>query len=140
MAARVVTRLYDEALQPSGIGVNQFAILRWLRAEPRSVSDLASLLEMDRTTLTRDVSLLERRGLLTVDIDPQDRRRRMLSVSEAGRVILLDATPRWKALQARMNDTCGSSELAELIADLSALTAAARTVEPASPPARSQPK
>jgi DNA-binding MarR family transcriptional regulator len=122
MATRVVTRLYDDALAPCGIGVNQFAILRWLRFSPLAISELAAKLKMDRTTLARDVQVLERQGLLTIEPDPADRRRRVLTVTEAGFAVLADATPRWKELQAQVTEAVGATALADLIAGLAHLT------------------
>src|SRR5215467_9693068 len=65
--ARAVTRLYDEALQPTGIRSTQFAILVGLKkAEPVPVGALGRMLGIDRTTMTRSLRLLKTEGLLTV--------------------------------------------------------------------------
>ena len=64
-AARVITRLYDAALRPSGLGVAQFTLLQALNTAPgMSQKQLASLLEIDSTTLTRTLEPLRRAGWL----------------------------------------------------------------------------
>jgi len=68
----------------------------------------ASLLAMDRTTLTAALKPLERRGLVKVSPDPADRRSRRLSLTRKGRSLLASATPIWEAahlkVEARLQD------------------------------------
>src|SRR6476620_11594260 len=74
-AARRVTRFYDEALAPTGLGVNQFSILaRLSRVGPSTIQDLARLLVMDRSTLGHLLRPLEKRGLVKLEVSAQDRR------------------------------------------------------------------
>jgi hypothetical protein len=71
-AARRVTRFYDEALAPTGLGVNQFSILaRLSRVGPSTIQDLARLLVMDRSTLGHLLRPLEKRGLVKLDVSEQ---------------------------------------------------------------------
>ncbi len=60
------------------------------------MAPVASLLAMDRTTLTAALKLLERRGLVTVNPDPLDRRSRILCLTPAGHELLLKAVPVWE--------------------------------------------
>ncbi|MFP7571033.1 MarR family winged helix-turn-helix transcriptional regulator [Marivita sp. S2033] len=95
-AARAVARRFDEALRPVGLRSGQFSILISLnRPEPPTVGSVADLLAMDRTTLTANLKPLERRGLLTVRPDDQDRRARRLSLTEDGLALLEQAIPIW---------------------------------------------
>ena len=57
---------------------------------------VASLLAMDRTTLTAALKPLERRGLVQITPDPADRRSRVLQLTDAGRKLLAEALPAWK--------------------------------------------
>ncbi len=57
---------------------------------------VASLLAMDRTTLTAALKPLERRGLVEIASDPSDRRSRILILTEEGRNFLAQALPTWK--------------------------------------------
>ncbi len=63
-AARRVTRLYDEALAPTGLGANQYSILVRLSGGPSTIQELAQRLVMDRSTLGHLLRPLEKRGLV----------------------------------------------------------------------------
>src|SRR5579863_4401756 len=74
-AARALARRFDDALRPYGLTNGQFSLLMSLnRPEPPSMGPVASLLAMDRTTLTAALIPLERRGLVSSSPDPKDRR------------------------------------------------------------------
>jgi len=96
-AARALARRFDEALRPFDLTNQQFSLLMALnRPEPPTMSPVAELLAMDRTTLTAALKPLEWRGLLKVDADPKDRRSRRLRLTDAGHAVLLKALPIWK--------------------------------------------
>ena len=108
-AARALARYFDEALRPVGLTNGQFSLLMSLnRPEPPGMGPVASLLAMDRTTLTAALKPLERRGLVKVSPDPADRRSRRLSLTRKGRTLLANATPIWEAahlkVEARLQD------------------------------------
>src|SRR5918997_4040939 len=85
-AARALSRLFDEALRPVGLTSGQFSLLNALnRPTPPSIAPVAQLLAMDRTTLTAALKPLERDGLVTVTRDPDDRRSRLLGLTDKGR-------------------------------------------------------
>ncbi|GAD57867.1 MarR family winged helix-turn-helix transcriptional regulator [Brevundimonas abyssalis] len=74
-AARRLARRFDEAFRPLGITSGQFSLMNGLnRPTPPPISALATLLAMDRSTVTANLKPLERQGLATVSIDPEDRR------------------------------------------------------------------
>ena len=115
-AARSLARLFDEAFRPVGLTNGQFSLLMSLnRPGPARMREVAALLAMDRTTLTAALKTLERRGLLAVDVDPDDRRGRLLTLTDAGRETLTRAVPIWREKHA---------ELERDIADPAALRAA----------------
>jgi DNA-binding MarR family transcriptional regulator len=96
-AARALARRFDEALRPLGLTNGQFSLMMSLnRSQAPSMGAVASLLAMDRTTLTAALKPLERRGLVTVAADPGDRRSRLLSLTPAGRALLARAVPIWE--------------------------------------------
>ncbi|TDH60730.1 MarR family transcriptional regulator [Dankookia rubra] len=100
-AARALARRYDAALRPLGLTSGQFSLLMALnRPEPPAMGEVASLLAMDRTTLTANLKPLERRGLLAVTPDGADRRSRRLELTELGRTLLACALPAWERTQA----------------------------------------
>jgi DNA-binding MarR family transcriptional regulator len=100
-AARAVARRYDEALRPVGLTNGQFSLLMSLnRPHPggmatAAMGEIATLLAMDRTTLTANLKVLERRGLLQVEADPKDRRSRRLRLLPPGQDLLARALPIW---------------------------------------------
>ena len=76
-ASRLATRRYDAELRESGLRITQVAILAQVRRhDVLSISELAAELSSERSVIARDVAVLERDGLLSVAIDPQDRRVR----------------------------------------------------------------
>ncbi len=99
-AARGLARRYDEALVPAGMTSGQFAILSaLLRDDPVPLTELAGLLGLERTTLTRNLAPLEAAGL-ALSTPTSDRRVRALTLTNAGRDRLESALPLWHAAQA----------------------------------------
>jgi DNA-binding MarR family transcriptional regulator len=97
-AARSLARSFDEALRPFGLTNGQFSLLMSLnRPEPPSMAPVASLLAMDRTTLTAALKPLERRGLVKISPDPNDRRSRILLLTTKGKNTLAAAMPTWQS-------------------------------------------
>ena len=97
-AARALARRFDEALRPFGLTNGQFSLLMSLnRLEPPPMGPVASLLAMDRTTLTAALKPLERRGLVEVSHHPTDRRNRILKLTGKGRNLLASAMPVWQS-------------------------------------------
>src|SRR6201997_813602 len=96
-AARVLARRFDDALRPVGLTNGQFSLMMSLnRPEPPGMASVATLLAMDRTTLTAALKPLERRGLVKVAKDPSDRRGRQLSLTPEGKSLLASAVPIWE--------------------------------------------
>jgi len=97
-AARALARRFDDALRPIGLTNGQFSLLMSLnRPEPPGMAAVASLLGMDRTTLTAALKPLQRRGLLRTAADPTDRRGRIMTLTSKGRRLLARAVPVWKS-------------------------------------------
>jgi DNA-binding MarR family transcriptional regulator len=116
-----VTQLYDDALRPSGLRVTQFSLLVILQGNsPLSISELAVRSGTDRTTLTRNASLLEAEGLVKIE-SGADARVRLLSLTAAGSRAVEDAYPRWAAVQDALSRQIGSDVLVRLLRDLSTL-------------------
>jgi DNA-binding MarR family transcriptional regulator len=96
-AARALARRFDEALRPFGLTNGQFSLLMSLnRPEPPAMGPVATLLAMDRTTLTAALKPLERRGLVEISPDPADRRSRILKLTREGCKLLARAVPVWQ--------------------------------------------
>src|SRR5580658_8907815 len=98
-AARALARRFDEALRPLGLTNGQFSLMMSLnRPEPPGMAAVASLLGMDRTTLTAVLKPLQRQGLVKVTADPRDRRSRRTTLTAKGRSLLVRAVPVWQRI------------------------------------------
>jgi len=96
-AARTLARCFDDALRPFDVTNGQFSLLMSLnRPQPPPMAAVASLLAMDRTTLTAALKPLERRGLVAVAADPGDRRSRLMALTPKGMILLAKAVPIWQ--------------------------------------------
>jgi DNA-binding MarR family transcriptional regulator len=124
-AARAVTHLYDEFLRPANLRATQFSLLGVLaQAGTVSITELAEMVVMDRTTLKRNLELLERDGL--VRIRPgSDARVREVSLTQPARDRLRAALPYWEQAQAHVTSRLGAARTNRLLSDLSAAVAAA---------------
>jgi DNA-binding MarR family transcriptional regulator len=107
MAARVVTRAYDDALRPTGLRASQVAVLAAVAARGAlSIKSLADALQMDRSTLTRNLGPLEERGY--VELAPEARyRSRVVTLTRAGRAAMERALPLWEAAQGKLKSRLG---------------------------------
>ena len=113
-AARLVTQRYDDALRPAGILATQFSLLTVsLSHAPATIHDLAEVLAVDRTTLTRNLRPLQRDGLVR-QTRGDDRRTRHISVTPKGRRVLERAYPLWSAAQADMMKQIGREPVGRL--------------------------
>jgi DNA-binding MarR family transcriptional regulator len=100
-AARAITRMYEEKLRPHGLRATQFSCLAALALKgPTPVGELADLLGLERTTLTRSAALLRRNGWIE-EARSGDARERRWRLTPAGRRTLDDALPAWQEAQDR---------------------------------------
>ncbi len=102
-AARMLARRFDRAFAPVGLTNGQFSLMMALNApQAPTLGRLAAFLAMDRTTLTAALKSLERRGLVTVAPDKEDKRARRLWLTPAGRDSLAAAAPIWRAEHGKL--------------------------------------
>jgi DNA-binding MarR family transcriptional regulator len=124
-AARVITQLYDEFLQPSGVSITQFKLLGALAAHDAiALSPLAEQLALDPTTLARNLKPLEREGLVTISVG-EDRRTRLVRISEQGRAALAKALPLWEEAQAWVISQIGQERWRAMLGDWATLVSLA---------------
>lgn len=122
-AARALARRFDEELRPFELTNGQFSLLMSLnRPEPPPMGPVASLLAMDRTTLTAALKPLERRGLVKIDSDPSDRRSRFLILTNKGRGLLARALPIWERTHEEIENAVLSIDWDELRKNLTAIS------------------
>ena len=107
-SARAVTNLYDAALQPAGVRSTQFAILVAVaRSQPVSIGSLSQLLLTDRTTLTRNLALMEKEGLLDIS-QRSTMRQRFVTLSDKGKRSLKQSAPLWRKVQEQYVTAVGA--------------------------------
>jgi DNA-binding MarR family transcriptional regulator len=112
--ARRLTQRYDAFLAPTGLRLTQFSLLAHLmRGGPATMSALAELLEMDRTTLTRNLKPLADAGLVALD-SGRDARERVVSVSDQGRTVWRAAREQWRRAQDEVNRMLGVEQVVAL--------------------------
>ena len=122
-AARALSRLFDEALRPVGLTSGQFSLLNALnRPIPPAIAPVAQLLAMDRTTLTAALKPLERDGLVAIARDPNDRRNRLLRLTDKGREVLASAVPIWRETHDCVEACLAERKPADLRGALKALS------------------
>jgi DNA-binding MarR family transcriptional regulator len=98
-ASRAVTAHYESHFRGSGIRATQFTILSMLaQAGPLPMTVLSEHLGLERTTLTRNVALLARQGMIAYT-GAKDARIRMAEITRAGNRALQACMPRWIAAQ-----------------------------------------
>jgi DNA-binding MarR family transcriptional regulator len=120
-AGRALTNLYDEILAPSGVRLTQFSLLGHLaEVGEMTLTRLAEVRVMDRTTLTRNLTLLERDGLVTVT-PGTDKRTRVVRITEAGHEAVQRAFPYWRAAQRRVRAELGDEQFNALLNELEGL-------------------
>jgi DNA-binding MarR family transcriptional regulator len=122
-AARTVARRFDDALRSLDLTNGQFSLMMSLnRPKPPKMGEVSDLLAMDRTTLTANLKPLERRGLVAVKADSEDKRSRRMALTPAGLALLDKAVPVWVKTEAETEALLGGSDPDRLRADLRALS------------------
>ena len=113
-AAGQLTAFYDEALAPAGLRVTQFSLMRAvMRLEQPTISGLAEATGLDRSTLGRNLRVLQRQGLLRLG-PGADERTRVVSLSDAGEAVIDAAMPHWRRTQERIEAVLGQESQARL--------------------------
>ncbi|OHV89861.1 MarR family winged helix-turn-helix transcriptional regulator [Mesorhizobium sp. ORS 3428] len=121
-AARKVSAHYDEALAPIGVGVAQFGLLRKIaRVEPVTLSELGRLSELDRSTVGRNVRVLERMDLVLLSRGDADQRETHVLLTLAGRDALAKGEELWCGAQRSIEARLGANGAAELLGTLNEL-------------------
>ena len=125
---RFATQVYDNGFVASGLRITQLPIFVGLASEgDLPLSLLAEGLALDRTTLTRNLKVLEDRGLIRTYEDENDARVRMVSMTLEGSAILKGALEHWTLVQAHVEERFGRDRLKALEDELSAFSRALDT-------------
>jgi DNA-binding MarR family transcriptional regulator len=112
--ARAISIIYDAALAPTGIKITQFSLLRAVeRNEPIAISVLAEEMALDRTTLARNLALLERDRLIDMSAGA-DQRVTEVRLTQVGRKAIKKAIPLWSDTQREVSRLLAPGRIAQL--------------------------
>jgi DNA-binding MarR family transcriptional regulator len=112
MAARAITRAYDAAMAPLGLEATQFTLLAAIAANPTgSVTEMADRLALERTSLSRNLAVLSKRGLISSG--PTKGRSVTYAVTEPGQSLLAAALPLWRKVQSGLEHKIGEQNWTE---------------------------
>jgi len=116
-AARAITRAYDTALRPIGLQATQVTLLNAIALGPestRSMGQLAEIMALEISTLTRNLRPLERAGVIAISRSATDRRVRLVRLTETGKTRLAAALPHWRRAHAEITATLGDEPARDL--------------------------
>lgn len=114
MLNRMITTIYDDALAGAGLKVSQFNLLvTATNREDTRPAELAKFVEMDESTLSRNVERMCARGWLRLEPD-EDRRSHLIKVTEKGMALLRRSYPAWQRAQEEVTRRLGSDNVAAL--------------------------
>lgn len=105
VAMRRMTAIYDRALEPAGITVAQWSLIRRIPssgAEPISIHDLAERAELERSTVARNLRVLVKSGLVEMSTSPADRRASAIVLTDKAVQVAERALPLWQGAQAEI--------------------------------------
>lgn len=125
-ATRAITQFYEEALKPTGLRATQFTLLAAIATcEVVSMTRLAEVLVMDRTTVTRNLKPLKKEGLIEA-VQAEDRRKRLITLTPKGEAALENALPLWEAAQTRVVEVLGQQQFTGLLQELGSIVSLTR--------------
>lgn len=120
-ASRRMIAFYDEAIAPVGVNIAQFSLMRSIaRIEPVTLTALGRRVELDRSTIGRNVRVLEKMGLVALGRG-EDQREATVALTDAGRKVLEDGAPLWDGAQKALDDRLGVEFMRQLHAALDLL-------------------
>ncbi len=130
--ARVLTQLYDAKLRSSGVEAPQFGLLMTLEKQgPCNQAELGRRYALDKTTVSRNLKVLERNGWIHSSVG-SDRRQRQFALTAEGRKKLDAAKPEWKKAQGELRSGMSDIEWNEMFRVFRSVTQTAQSLHDAS--------
>ncbi len=124
-AAHSLTEFYDGILAPSGLKITQFSLLRELLLHGSlSITELAHLVDLDRTTTGKNLQVLARSGFVSFALG-EDRREKAVQVTSTGKEAFALALPLWERAQTEVSVTLKQERLkllTSLLAEVEAVS------------------
>jgi DNA-binding MarR family transcriptional regulator len=115
LLSRIVTSVYDDSLSAVGLKVSQFSVLNAVASrEDTQPAELAKFLEMDESTLSRNVARMCARGWLRLEPGEDDRRSHQIAITDVGRALLRKSYPAWQQAQSQIAHKLGPDGVAAL--------------------------
>lgn len=110
-AAQATTEIYDRILEPSGLKITMFRVLRRLsHAGEPTISELARIVELDRSSLGRNLKVLERENFVRLIDGEADERSKVVRLTPKGKAALAKALPLWTEAQSRLTAALGGND------------------------------
>lgn len=114
-ATRKIGAVYDDALTPLGINIAQYSLLRLIeRRQPVSFTELGRVAALDRSTVGRNVRVLERMALVETGRGENDQRESVVTLADRGVQVLAEAAPLWDECQRRIKSRLGPERVSTL--------------------------
>lgn len=111
-ASRRLGHRYNAALAEFGINITQFSLLSMIkRAEPISLTSLAKKMELERSTVGRNVKVLAKMALVELTQGDKDQREVTLKLTQEGLQLLKVALPHWQKVQQEIEDSLGEDQI-----------------------------
>ncbi|EDX85854.1 transcriptional regulator, MarR family [Synechococcus sp. PCC 7335] len=124
---RTLTRLYDEALRPYGLTINQLNILAVIVSEKQiQPGQLGQALGMEKSTVSRTIDRMAKKNWLQI-ASGKDSRTQLLSVTPKGRQLLLAVAPIWNTLQQSVLSSRNDQNILDMLALDTAPTQSSQT-------------
>lgn len=133
-AARAVTQVFDTYFDEIGLRATQFTVLAalaWSGQTPPTVTELADALVLEQSSLSRNLAVLERKGLVKL-VPGADRRERIVTLTRTGRATLAKGYPLWRKAQATIAEAVDPKELEAQLRALRRMTRSAQAARPES--------
>ncbi|WP_432718463.1 MarR family winged helix-turn-helix transcriptional regulator [Pectinatus frisingensis] len=113
-ASRAITQFYDDTLKPSGLTVTQLSLLRHLgMLKTATISELAKMVQIDRTTLNRNMKPLIREGFIDIRRG-KDSRTRQIALTAQGKNAAIRGWKLWEVAQKTIKEYMGNNDLVKL--------------------------
>lgn len=131
-ASRAMTQLFDAHFEEIGLKATQYTVLSalaWSENKPMPIGELADMLVLDQSSLSRNLAVLERLGLLKLEPSPTDRRERIVSLTRTGKTSVARGYPIWKRVQGVVADAM-KEDLDHQLKSLRRLTRMAQDLRP----------
>jgi DNA-binding MarR family transcriptional regulator len=115
-AARAITSVFEKRMRSHGLRATQFTVLvNLMMRGPTALGELAQKMGVERTTLTRNLALLESRGWITIRPGESDSRARIIAATDAGRALVHAAYPDWQKAQEQVSSLFGEAGVKTLL-------------------------